>query len=92
MIRRKYEKVTCTNCGKFFSAKDILVGQNPFKKEMTIYGCPNCKEIETFVTACDFVGCSEEHFMYYSHGNFRLGVCTEHYHFVKSREFYGRNK
>ena len=37
--------------------KDALKAPNPFEPTEIIYGCPECKEINTLVRACDEPRC-----------------------------------
>lgn len=52
-------KVVC-ECGWRGTDEELLMGQNPFEPAFTVYGCPQCKEIECFRTACDEPGCWKE--------------------------------
>lgn len=51
-------KWLCTECA-WICADDFLKAKNPFDAEDVIVGCPNCRNINTFVQACQAEGCSE---------------------------------
>lgn len=52
-------KLVCQECNWQGRTSDCLEATNPFGKEGTIHGCPDCKEVECFATACDEDGCWE---------------------------------
>jgi hypothetical protein len=47
------ERKTICECGWRGRADELLAGPNPFATDETVYGCPKCKAIEKFRTACD---------------------------------------
>lgn len=49
-------KIVC-ECGWCGSPDDVLIAKHPFMPDGTVYGCPKCKEIETFAAACDEPDC-----------------------------------
>jgi hypothetical protein len=53
-------RIKCDCCEWVFKSDDALVGKNPFEPNLTVYGCPNCKEIEDFVVLCDVATCHEK--------------------------------
>jgi hypothetical protein len=53
-------KLVCKGCGWRGTADQLLQGNNPFAPHETIYGCPQCKEIEPHRTCCDEPGCWEQ--------------------------------
>ena len=48
----------CQSCNLINS--ELLEAPNPFDPNLTIYGCPGCKDVNYFVPACDEPGCMEE--------------------------------
>ena len=50
----------CTGCGNIFHDDDMLRAYQPFRDGETVYGCPNCKEIEELVGICEAPGCKED--------------------------------
>lgn len=68
----------CIDCGKVFNENDVLIENNPFKPDFTIYGCPNCKEIEQFVGVCDVIGCENQSSGTQTHGRFFMSLCYDH--------------
>ncbi len=53
-------KRICTECGWIGSVNDVLVASNPFAKRYEIVGCPECKDVESIVVACDVDGCKKQ--------------------------------
>lgn len=53
-------KVACKVCGCRWFVADLLVGRNPFDDAEEIYGCPDCKSIDSVVAICDEPGCWNE--------------------------------
>ena len=50
----------CEECREVMDENDFLKAKNPFDKTEEIYGCPNCKTIDSFVQICDVEGCNIE--------------------------------
>ncbi len=55
----KHDKVVCTRCVWHGMDNERLTAQNPFSSGNTIFGCPECKQVNCFVTACDESDCWE---------------------------------
>lgn len=51
------QKIACEDCGWHGISAQTLSAPNPFEPEYLIYGCPECKSIETFYVACQHDGC-----------------------------------
>lgn len=51
------KKSVCTECGWHGQTALVLTANNPFCDGDIIYGCPECKEVNTIVQACDESGC-----------------------------------
>lgn len=47
----------CTECGSVYMESEVLVALNPFQLWETIYGCPACREPNSFAECCDEEGC-----------------------------------
>lgn len=47
----------CTECGSVYMESEILVALNPFQLWEAIYGCPACRELNSFAECCDEEGC-----------------------------------
>lgn len=59
MSVEKDRKVFCGGytCGWRGGYSEVLVAENPFEKGESITACPNCREIESIVAACDEPDC-----------------------------------
>lgn len=53
-------KIICKECGWGGTTDEVLVAENPFEKREKIHGCPKCKSIESFYSACDEPDCWKE--------------------------------
>lgn len=53
-------KAICTECGWVGMSSEILHATNPFDSACVVYGCPDCKNVNTVVSACDEPGCQEQ--------------------------------
>jgi hypothetical protein len=55
------KKALCTGrrCGWRGYMEDVLEAPNPFDEDEKIYGCPNCKAIDTVLEGCDEPECKE---------------------------------
>ena len=54
------EKYVCRECGWQGAREDRLAAPSPFRSVCTIYGCPNCRNIDCFRGTCDEPGCWSE--------------------------------
>jgi len=45
-------KIICKECGWHGMENQTLIAQNPFAPEEAIYGCPNCKSIDSMDGVC----------------------------------------
>lgn len=52
-------KVSCGICNWQGKDKDMLSGTNPFDNTEEIFGCPECKSIDSLFCVCDEPGCWE---------------------------------
>lgn len=52
-------RMLCEECGWGGPDEDVLNAKNPFDPEDRVSGCPYCKEVNTVVTACQWVGCTK---------------------------------
>lgn len=48
----------CTECD--WRGYKLLVAPNPFDTEQSICGCPNCKDVGQFVSACMVDDCKQD--------------------------------
>jgi hypothetical protein len=53
-------KFVCLDCSEVVTDREMLRATNPFDPTEGIVGCPNCKEVNSLVGACDEPGCSEQ--------------------------------
>ena len=53
-------KLVCNDCGWKGTEDQLLTGRNPFATSELIYGCPQCKGIECYRSACEEIDCWEE--------------------------------
>lgn len=51
------DKLICRECGHHLHSSEQLVAPNPFDEELNCFGCPKCRSIDSFDTACDEPGC-----------------------------------
>ena len=51
------KRIICCSCGHRMNSDDALEAPNPFDQNDVIYGCPNCKGIDSFEAVCDEPGC-----------------------------------
>jgi len=47
----------CEVCGKICTSDEILKADHPFDECEFIYGCPKCRDIDTFQMICEHEGC-----------------------------------
>ena len=47
----------CEECEEIFDKADLLTAPNPFASNDIIFGCPNCKSVNSFTNVCDEPGC-----------------------------------
>lgn len=53
------ERWSCKECLKWIGATgELLTAPNPFDPDDTIYGCPQCKSIDSMIQVCDEPGCT----------------------------------
>lgn len=52
-------KVRCTQCDWVGDSDEVLRGENPFEAGTTIWGCPECRDIDHLNRACDEPECRE---------------------------------
>ena len=50
----------CQSCDWVGTNDELLRAKSPFDIRLTIYGCPECNDVNCFVPACDEPGCMEE--------------------------------
>jgi hypothetical protein len=48
---------TCCECNWRGTASEVLTAPNPWDDTDEVVGCPNCKNVNTIVAACDVAGC-----------------------------------
>jgi len=53
-------KLVCKECGWKGDNTQVLVGINPFDKNVKIWGCPQCQSIDSMRSVCDETDCWEE--------------------------------
>jgi hypothetical protein len=82
------DKVICTErrCYWKGTTKDMLQGVSPFDPEESIVGCPNCKAINTLVSACYVDGCWKEVSCGYPTPDGYRNSCGDHYREYKAKE------
>lgn len=78
MLDMRPPKWKCTACG--WSGTELLSAPHPFLSEVTIDGCPGCREIGEIVRLCDEPGCLRPSSGGYpdEHGVYRI-VCSLHF-------------
>lgn len=54
------QEYRCRSCDHVFSDDNILMGKHPFTPDFTVYGCPNCKDVENFDVICDAHLCNKD--------------------------------
>lgn len=57
MTWRTEKLYRCSECSAL--ARDFLRAQNPFDAERLIFGCPECKAVNTDEMACDWEDCHQ---------------------------------
>ncbi len=75
----KTNRYRCNDCNHVFTDDEVLVGKNPFQEEYTIYGCPNCKEVEDFIPLCQWGECSNHASAGIPYEDDYYHVCGDHY-------------
>jgi hypothetical protein len=82
-MTKRTPKFACDVCGWTGTSNDVLSAPNPFDPQGTIYGCPECKEVEQFKRVCDFADCWDSNI---AGGkpteNGYMFLCSEHYNAV----------
>lgn len=58
-VRKFKMKWECDDCHYVCVDGGLLEAANPFNKELTISGCPNCFSVGPFNAICDEPGCEE---------------------------------
>lgn len=51
------DKLICEECGWRGTESEMLTAPNPFDHTAEIYGCPNCRNVDTLICACEHEGC-----------------------------------
>lgn len=51
------KKCVCEECNWHGLEDDLLKAPNPFDSKVDIIGCPECKQVESLLYACDEDGC-----------------------------------
>lgn len=51
------KKYMCPECWWHGTEDEILSAPHPFVKSESVYGCPDCMEVNTLLLACDEPGC-----------------------------------
>jgi hypothetical protein len=59
-MKPERDKVKCKVCNWKGVASELLHSVSPFDKDEVITGCPECKEIGSSVSVCDFIDCWKE--------------------------------
>lgn len=59
MIWRPERHWRCKECYWIGPEHAILKAANPFDAEATLYGCPQCKEVDSVESMCDVEGCKQ---------------------------------
>jgi len=67
----------CKECGKI--TKTYLKAKNPFNKTDDIFGCPNCKGINTLYRICDEPNCKEIAICGFPTDKGYRNTCGKHY-------------
>lgn len=50
----------CRECDNIVLRSDMLMAANPFEPTGVLYGCPQCKEVNSWREVCDEDGCDRE--------------------------------
>lgn len=48
----------CDNCNWIGTQAEFLTAPNPFDTDLSILGCPACKDVGDFIALCDEAGCN----------------------------------
>jgi len=76
----------CTECGWVCETKELLTAPNPFDDNMTISGCPGCKEIGRFENMCNVPGCDKPATCGTPTKDGYKRLCGNHYSKLKPRD------
>lgn len=72
-------KQRCDECGWRGTDDQVLRAPNPFDPEDTLYGCPDCKQVECLRRACDDPECWEFASCGWPDGDRYRTTCGPHY-------------
>ena len=50
-------RIRCDECETMFDQKDLLEAPNPFDEGDLIFGCPECREVNSTTLLCEVEGC-----------------------------------
>ena len=53
------QKFKCKECGAIVAHDRVPEAVNPFNRHEMIFGCPECREVNSLIRACDVDGCNE---------------------------------
>ena len=60
MMEVNRDRWICTDCRWLGGIDEVPKIDHPFREGDDVIFCPECKEAETIVRACEVVGCGEE--------------------------------
>ena len=75
-MNKRPQRWKCQSCNLINS--ELLEAPNPFDANLTIYGCPGCKDVNYFVPICDEPGCMEESSAGWIEGGVYRRTCYRH--------------
>lgn len=76
---KNIRQAKCTEC-EWVGEEDLaLMADNPFDLRVQIIGCPECKEVNSLVIVCNFVGCEQIATCGMPLDDSYHQVCGEHY-------------
>ena len=52
-------KRMCEECGWHGQSDELLTADHPFDPADTLFFCPQCKQVDSYLAACDTDGCWE---------------------------------
>lgn len=72
-------KCKCMQCEHVCEESEVLIAQNPFDITDMVSGCPQCKSVDSLVTACDAEGCTRVATSGWPSPKGYRHTCGEHY-------------